>query len=233
MRAIRRLRRVAAVGEHLGDQPRGANTEPLWPPILAVLVILALQLTLAERVTVGPTWLAPALETALLVPLSLAAWRHSLRESTPRRAGNIVLIALINAFNFASLVLLVRSLLRGGHQGGNELLLDAVKLWITNLIGFALWYWELDRGGPWRRRLNIPRQPDFLFPQMSTPTLGQEGWRPDFADYLFVAFTNAAAFSPTDTLPLTGRVKMLMMLQAFASLLTVAIVASRAVNILK
>ncbi|WP_211238303.1 hypothetical protein [Deinococcus pimensis] len=215
--------------------PLGGRTdpEPLWAPVLGILVILALQLTLADRFTLGPTWLAPLLELALLAPRSVSAWRHTLRETSARHYGNVVLIALINAFNLVSLALLVRSLLRGGTQAGPELLLDAVTLWVTNVIGFALWYWEVDRGGPWRRRLKVPRRPDFLFPQMTLQDPHDVDWRPDFGDYLFVAFTNAAAFSPTDTLPLTGRVKMLMMTQAFISLLTVAIVASRAVNILR
>lgn len=230
---MRPLRRFKAALRRFARHSRRSGAEPLWPPILAIVAIFALQLTLGERRTAGPNWLAPALEFALLVPLSYAALMHQQRESALRRLGSIALIALINLFNFLSLALLVRELLRGSAADGTALLLDAVKLWVTNVMGFALWYWELDRGGPWRRRLRVPRPPDFLFPQMSTPTLGDPEWRPDFADYLFVAFTNAAAFSPTDTLPLTGRIKMLMMLQAFVSLLTVAIVASRAVNILK
>jgi uncharacterized membrane protein len=100
------------------------------------------------------------------------------------------------------------------------------------VIVFALWYWELDRGGPQRRRQPDHPAPDFLFPQQSGPDVGPPGWSPSFIDYLFVAFTNATAFSPTDTLPLTRRVKVLMMVEAFTSLLMVAVLAARAVNIL-
>lgn len=210
---------------------RRGGAEPLWPPVVAVLAILLLQLTLAEQLTVGPNWLVPLLEVGLLVPFSLAALRHRARETAPSRLFNVALIALINLFNLFSLLLLLQALLRGGAADGVTLLENALKLWVTNVIGFALWYWELDRGGPWRRQRRVPRQPDFLFPQMNLA--GAAAWTPDFADYLFVSFTNAAAFSPTDTLPLTGRSKMLMMTQAFISLVTVALVASRAVNILK
>jgi len=97
---------------------------------------------------------------------------------------------------------------------------------------FALWYWELDRGGPDARRRPRHRQPDFLFPQMVTPACAGPRWAPGFVDYLYVSFTNATAFSPTDTMPLTPWAKMLLLLQALASLLTVALVAARAVNIL-
>ena len=115
---------------------------------------------------------------------------------------------------------------------GSALLFDAVKLWLTNVILFALWFWELDRGGPHRRGQASEKHPDLAFVQMTSKELAPINWLPSFWDYLFVSFTNAAAFSPTDTLPLSARAKMLMMVQAFTSLLTVALVAGRAVNIL-
>jgi hypothetical protein len=106
-----------------------------------------------------------------------------------------------------------------------------VPIWLTNVIVFGLWYWDLDRGGPATRLHENHRRPDFLFPQMSTPGSGPN-WTPDFLDYLYTSFTNATAFSPTDTMPLTAWAKLLMMVQSLASLLTVALVVSRAVNIL-
>ena len=113
-----------------------------------------------------------------------------------------------------------------------ELIFAAMQIWMTNVIVFGLWYWELDRGGPSARCRTSHREPDFLFPQMSTPAAAPPDWAPMFVDYLYVAFTNATAFSPTDTLPLTTWAKVLMAVQALASLLTVALVAGRAVNIL-
>jgi hypothetical protein len=106
-----------------------------------------------------------------------------------------------------------------------------VPIWLTNVIVFGLWYWELDRGGVAARLRQNHRRPDFLFPQMSTPG-SAPGWTPDFMDYLYTSFTNATAFSPTDTMPLTAWAKLLMMVQSLASLRTVALVISRAVNIL-
>ena len=215
--------------------------EPRWPATLAVLIILALYWALPDRYTPGPaslTWVVPLIELALVVPLSLAAPRRRPDEPRWQRWAAIALIGVVNLANVASLVLLVQALVHGGGKvhgrslGGPELLLSAVDIWATNVLVFALWYWELDRGGPDDRSRPKHRQPDFLFPQMSTPDCTYPHWAPTFADYLYVSFTNATAFSPTDTMPLTPWAKMLMMVQSMASLLTIALVAARAVNIL-
>jgi len=218
--------------------------ESLWPARLAILVIIALQVVLNEQVTAGPTWLLPALEVALLVPLSVVRTAHVQRNNPPnmRRQGwlpshgvarvcSFGLIALLNFANLDSLLLLIQSLLHGSKATGRLLLINALNIWFTNIIVYALWYWELDRGGPVKRQIGEERAPDLLFPQMNLLT-GSAPWRPAFLDYLFVSFTNATAFSPTDTLPLTQSVKVLMMVQSATSLLTIAIVASRAINIL-
>ena len=212
------------------DTPR----EPRWPASLAVIATLLLSLTLPESLTIGPGWLLPALAVALLVPLSVVAPHRHGEEPDWQRVLNIVLIALINVANVVSLVLLVRYLLQGGKAEGGQLIVESIKIWLTNVIVFGLWYWEIDRGGPGARQRHPTEQsdPDFLFPQMQMKTERAEHWRPAFVDYLYVAFTNATAFSPTDTLPLTPRSKMLMLVQSLASLLTVALVAARAVNIL-
>ena len=225
------LRLLARIYEAFGRTDHGP--EQLWPPIAAVLVILALQLTLAERFSVGPNWFVPALESFLLIPFTVAAFRQNTKETAPVRIFNVLLIAVVVAFNLASLILLIEALLGGKATSGGILLQNALKLWITNVIGFGLWYWEMDRGGPSRRRMQVKRHEDFLFPQMSNPEFAQPGWVPDFWDYLYVSFTNASAFSPTDTMPLTGRAKMLMTTQSFIALLTITLVAARAVNILK
>lgn len=198
---------------------------------MAILLIVGLQLFLDERYSFGPGWLLPGLELALLTTLSL--FTH-LRPEAERvhRASAILLITVINLANLFSLVNLVLLLLHGGKATGETLLLNALNLWFTNMIIFALWYWELDRGGPLRRRTHHERLPDFYFIQMTLPTLSHPNWRPGFVDYLFLSFTNATAFSPTDVLPLTPAAKGLMMVQAGTSLLTVALVAARAVNIL-
>ena len=188
------------------------------------------------------------LEAALLVPLSVAtAWtqseaRKAVEDHEWHRIGErrlmirrtaLVMTGIISLMNCGSLVFLVRALV-GGHAGstGTTLLVDALNIWVTNVIVFALWFWSTDRGGPPTCGLVKRAEADFLFPQMSLNDRDMRGWLPGFVDYLFLAFTNATAFSPTDTMPLTPRAKLLMMAEAMISLLTIALVAARAVNIL-
>ena len=209
-----------------------ARSEPRWPATVAIIVAVALYVTLPEKLTYGPTWLLPVLELGLIIPLSLTAPHRHAAEERWQGIAAVALIALVNAANVASLVLLVHELASGTKIPGTQLLVSAVQIWLTNVIVFGLWYWEMDRGGPDDRAGNTGRPPDFLFPQMVSPSCAPQDWRPSFVDYLFVAFTNATAFSPTDTLPLSAGAKALMAVQAVASLLTIALVAARAVNIL-
>jgi uncharacterized membrane protein len=209
------------------------KSESRIPASIAILVALVLYVTLPRHLTLGPRWIVPVLELALLVPLLIMAPRRKQDEGRGLRVAAIVLIAIINVANVASLVLLVHFLTTPGNKAtGLELLAASASIWFTNIIVFALWYWELDRGGPHERLKPTHRAPDFLFPQMVTPGCAGSGWSPQFIDYLFVSFTNASAFSPTDTMPLTPAAKMLFLVQAVTSLLTVALVAARAVNIL-
>lgn len=148
------------------------------------------------------------------------------------------LTGFVTLINASSLVSLIAALLaHTASKTGQTLLLDAVNIWLTNVIVFGLWYWSIDRGGPASRGVTRSKDCDFLFPQMqmqtqSTSDTRSPAWSPGFVDYLYVAFTNASAFSPTDTMPLSGRAKLLMMVQSSISLLTLALVAARAVNIL-
>ena len=216
-----------------------------WLARGAIAVIAALQMFVVNDFSVGPKWLAPILELLLLLPLSIAtAWtigkartatheHHFIELAKYRhaiRVAAIVLTALVTLSNFAALFELVRALLAGKAGAAPLLLLDAINIWITNVLAFALWFWNIDRGGPALRGLHQTGKQDFLFPQVTSHT--PIGWTPGFVDYLFLAFTNATAFSPTDTLPLTQRAKLLMMAQAAVSLLVVTLVAARAVNIL-
>ena len=219
-----------------------------WLARGAIALIAGLQLLVVNDLSFGPRWLGPALEITLLLPLSAAtAWNQgrAQRAQTPEhwklvvhhhrliRRAAMVLTALITALNTAALVALVRTLLAGKAGSGPTLLIDALNIWGTNVIIFALWFWAIDRGGAVMRGHPEAAAPDFLFPQMTlqasaTPT----PFVPGFVDYLFLSFTNATAFSPTDTLPLSHQAKLLMMAEALISLLTVALVAARAVNIL-
>ncbi|HEY6378783.1 MAG TPA: hypothetical protein VI316_06355 [Candidatus Dormibacteraeota bacterium] len=207
--------------------------EPRWPAALATLAAILLLVTLPDQLIPGPRFLIPGLLTAVLIPLWLAAPTRHHRERRHIRAVGITLIALVNLANLATLVLLVRELLHGGTiSNGRTLVGASIQIYVTNIIVFGLWYWELDRGGPGARTHVRHRNPDFLFPQMTTPRAGPRRWTPTFVDYLYVSVTNATAFSPTDTMPLTPVAKSLMAVQAAASLTTVAVVAARAVNIL-
>jgi uncharacterized membrane protein len=206
--------------------------ESRWPATLAVVAAIVIQYVLPDKLLPGPRYLLPALETVLLIPLVLVNPRRLDHDSRDTRWLSITLIAVVNAANAASLVLLVRYLLHGGKADGRTLIYAAIGVWLTNIIVFALWYWEIDRGGPITRARPNPPPPGFLFAQMTTPGLSSVAWAPTFVDYLYVAFTNATAFSPTDTMPLTRTAKMLMLVQSLASLTTIAIVGARAVNIL-
>ncbi|HEX4218037.1 MAG TPA: hypothetical protein VHZ02_06700 [Acidimicrobiales bacterium] len=210
-----------------------SETEHRWPAIGALAVAIALQVALPDRIIrgLGPRWLVPALEGALLIALIVANPGQITKESKRIRYLSLSLIALINIANVIALAELVNALLNSTKAGGRPLIFASVPIWLTNVIVFGLWYWELDRGGPASRLNARHRRPDFLFPQM-TAYGAAPGWTPDFFDYLYTSFTNSTAFSPTDTMPVTAWAKLLMMLQSLASLLTVALVISRAVNIL-
>jgi hypothetical protein len=205
---------------------------PFWEPQLVVACAIALQLTLSQQVTIGPSWLFPALEGALLVLLVIVSPNPNVRRLPLRRHVAIAMIGLVSAVNIASLVLLCHRLLHGGKENGHALILSGIVLWCTNVLLFGLWYWEVDRGGPVARACNEEDRPDFLFVQMMNPTYAPKDWRPRLVDYLYLSFTNATAFSPTDTMPLTPTAKWLMSGQALASLVTVGLVVARAVNIL-
>jgi uncharacterized membrane protein len=197
-----------------------------------VLVAIALQLTLPERLTVGPTWMLPALEGALVIGLAMATPRELEQEHALRRRSAVVLVALVSAVNIFSLAELTHYLLHTTVVKGQELIVAGMVIWLTNFLIFALWYWEIDRGGPGRRAAGEDGPPDFLFPQMTDDHIEPRDWRPKFIDYLYVSLTNAAAFSPTDTMPLTPMTKSIMGVQSIVSLVTIGLVVSRAVNIL-
>ncbi|GAC1462436.1 MAG: hypothetical protein PVSMB8_16300 [Vulcanimicrobiaceae bacterium] len=210
-----------------------SRNEPRWPASLAIVFVLALNVLLPGKFTLGPSWLFPAIEIALLIPLSIASPRRRPHEHPWEQVVAIALIALANIANVTSLGLLIRELIFFAKETtGKELLYSSVAIWLTNVIVFALWYWEIDRGGPDERLRDDHGAPDFLFPQMVTPTCSPETWSQSFFDYVYLAFTNATAFSPTDTMPLTTLAKALMLVSSLASLATIAIVASRAINIM-
>lgn len=206
-----------------------------WPASLAVIAVLMLQLSFPAEVLAGPRWLLPACGAALLVPLVWSNPWHLTRDEPWLRWLALLLLALLVAVNAFSLARLVFYLSSGSADNGQVLVQAALLIWATNVVAFAVWFWEVDCGGPFARAPEHPRQKeraDLLFPQMATEVPGWHDWRPGFSDYLFVAFTTATAFSPTDTMPLSARFKALMAVEAAISLLTLAVVAARAVNVL-
>jgi len=238
-------RAAAGTRAHLPGADIGES--PLWPTA-SILTAAALYTTLPARFVAGPSagvfgsirWIVPAL-TVLLLAVLLASLPkvglgHAFGISTHRlhlgrHIASLGVISLLSAANAISIYFLVHALINGAHVVAAPLLRAALHLWCVNVLVFGLWFWQLDGGGPLTRRLHPNYTPDFLFPQqmLAEPELR---WQPTFIDYLYVAFTNATAFSPTDAMPLTKWAKVLMMVQSAASLLLAIMVVARAVNIL-
>ncbi len=213
---------------------RVTTREPRVPVTIAILVAIGLMAALPARVANHPRWLVPALAGLLLVGILVANTRVVDWRSRALRVASLVLIALLSIGNAASAVRLVVDLVESrGIKDPTELLLTGAAIWLTNMIVFGLWYWEFDRGGPAARALAIHQYPDFLFPQMATPELAPPDWEPQFVDYLYLSFTNATAFSPTDVMPMSQWTKLTMMAQSAVSLVIVVLVVARAVNILQ
>jgi len=212
---------------------RLSRGEQRWPFALAVAVMIALQLTLPEQYSMGAWWVLPAVEVVVIGAL-VAANPGRLERRTPMlRRLSLGLIAVASLGTAWSVVRLVVDIAGGGDTGSAaELLRSGASIWLINVLTFAVWYWELDRGGALERAAGTDPYPDFLFPQMTAPDMAPKEWRPQFADYLYLAFTNATAFSPTDTLPLSRWAKLTMMLQSAISLVTAALVVAKAVNAL-
>ena len=212
---------------------RATEGEHRLPVAAAVALAITLQLVLPARLVIRPAWLLPSLEGLLMVGLIAANPRRINRTSALLRAASVSLIALISLANAWSSGELIKGIVKGTSGDNASLLLArGASIYVTNIIVFALWYWEWDRGGPVARARGVRPYPDFLFPQMSVAGIAPPEWRPNFLDYLYVSFTNASAFSPTDTMPLSRWAKMLMLLQSAIALLTVAFVVARAINVL-
>ncbi len=212
--------------------PPPPDSEAFWPAQLTVLAAIGIQLLLPERLTAGPSWLVPSLEGVLLVGLIVVTPNVVEDERTRRRRIALGLTAFVSAANIFSLGALTHFLLHHNVSDGRRLIVAGVLIWVTNLLIFALWFWEMDRGGPGKRAMGHDGPPDFLFPQMSDDRIEPRDWRPKFIDYLYVSLTNNTAFSPTDTMPLTPMAKCVMGVQSVVSLLTIGLIVSRAVNIL-
>lgn len=211
--------------------PPPARGEPHWPPQLAIALAIALQLLLPNRLAPGPRWLLPVLEALVLLSLVVASPQRVTGIHPLRRRLALGVTALASVANAISLALLSHLLLHHRVTHGYELIGAGSLIWLTNVLIFSLWYWEIDRGGPGTRAAGRDGLPDLLFPQMGADRYAPL-WRPVFGDYLYLSLTNAAAFSPTDAMPLTLTIKAIMGVQSIISLVTVGLIVSRAVNIL-
>jgi hypothetical protein len=210
---------------------RGENRLPVT---LAVAAAVVLQSTIGDKYGLRPTWLVPVLELALLVVLTIINPIRLTRATRLGRYASFAVVIAITIDNAVSAGLLDHDILIAKASGDAiGLLSSGAAIYLTNIIAFGVWYWELDRGGPIARSTASTPYPDFLFPQMSSPELAPPHWHPQFLDYLYVSFTNVMAFSPTDTMPMSRWAKMLMAVQSAVALSTVALVIARAVNVLK
>ncbi|WP_234544259.1 DUF1345 domain-containing protein [Streptomyces shenzhenensis] len=213
---------------------RATRGEPRWAVTAVILVAIALQLILPHRLAPQPYWALPVLEVVLLAGLIAGNPRRVEPRTRWLRVLGLILMGAISLANGWAAVRLVAGLVNGSEgMDAGPLLLTGGGIWLTNVIVFALWYWEWDRGGPMARALGQHQFADFLFVQMQSPETAPSDWEPGFLDYLYLSFTNSTAFSPTDVMPLSRWAKMLMMLQSSVSLVTVVLVVARAVNILR
>jgi hypothetical protein len=210
--------------------------DPLWPAQLAVAIAIGLHLALSDKVVVGPKWLIPAVEGLLLLTLVVIAPPRASRVGWRHQRGLLwSILGIVTLTYLTSLGLLVHYLITTSSDlHGTPLIGSGVVLWVTNVLLFSVVYWDLDRGGPLNRYEKERPWPDFQFPQMENPQLTPLGrdWQPTFLDYLYTSLTNATAFSPTDTMPLTQTAKLLMGVQGTAAIVTLGLVVARAVNIL-
>jgi uncharacterized membrane protein len=240
------VRRAFAPAGDLGESP--------LLPAAALVASAALYADMPSRFVVGPgggafgvvRWVVPALTVFVLATfvairpqgrlVRAFGWGERALHLTRRRLA-LVSIGFVSAANSVSIILLIHLLVNGklvhDKAAAAELLRAAVHMWVVNVLLFGLWFWQLDGGGPINRQTCAPHERDFLFPQHTEPATALSGWKPEFLDYLYVSFTNAAAFSPTDTMPLSRWAKMLMLVQSAISLSLAVMVVARAVNILR
>jgi hypothetical protein len=236
------LRKLRGVEQGLGrDVERAVPAwlretpgESRWAVSFTIVVAMALQALLPDRFAVQPRWVLLGLQVVLLAGVVVANPIRIERPSTLGRTASLGLTLLFSVANAWSAGRLVVALVNGtAGDKAAPLLGSGAAIWLTNVAVFALWYWEFDRGGPVTRARGTRPYPDFLFSQMTVPELVPPEWEPTFTDYFYLSFTNATAFSPTDVMPLTRWAKLTMMAQSAVSLVAVALVVARAVNVLK
>lgn len=210
---------------------RPIGHKELWHAQLVLLLAVILQFTIPHELRIGNRYIVAILELILIGGIGVTAPKRHISFQGFNRNIAVLLIGLVSLANITSLVLVISGLLNGSDVPGKSLVGAAFAIFITNIIAFGLWYWELDSPGLTGVKKH-DASPSFQFPNMQDEITRIEKWEPTFFDYLYVSITNASAFSPTDTMPLTHFAKAIMGSQALISLLTVVLVTARAVNIL-
>jgi hypothetical protein len=219
------------MAEDRGDTVVG---ERRWPMVVAVLFLMVLPYAMPGTVELNPRWVLPVVEGLLLIVIIAADPGRIDRRSDVLRGLSIGLVGVLLVTVGWATVRLIVDLVTGAASvsTAGPLLQAGAVVWLGNAIVFAILYWELDSGGPAQRAFRAPTYPDFAFPEQSSPHLAPPGWRAIFVDYLYLGFTNALAFSPTDVMPLAHWAKLTMAVQSMVSLLILGLVIARAVNIL-
>jgi len=213
----------------------GIGTEKPWPLLGALAVTIAVPLLLPARFSLGPNWLVPAIDAVLLVAIAVADRARDDRRPAMVRALSLALMVVLVAEAAGVTARLIIDLVEGGPETNNPTALLSIGfgVWLYTILSFSFLYWVLDGGGPDARLWAPPEYPNLAFPEQLNPVVAPPGWRPQFFDYLYLGFTNATAFSPTDVMPLARWAKAAMTLQAVTSLVILGLVIARAVNILK
>jgi uncharacterized membrane protein len=214
--------------------PAGVITaERRWPMAVAVLGAIVLQVISPHQGRLKYWWLLPVLELGALVAVIVRDPRRIDRRTRQARRATIGLIVLLTIGTIGGLLVLIIDILDEAYAVAPAALLGrGAALWATNVVVFSLWYWELDRGGAAERAAGSKIPPSFGFPEQAMPELAPEGWIPRYPDYLYLSFTNATAFSPTDTLPVRTWAKMAMLGESVISLIAAILVIARAINVL-
>jgi uncharacterized membrane protein len=216
------------------EPSRPIRIEPRWPVVLTVLVLLMVLTILQSRIRLAPSWSPYAIAIMLVLPM-IGVWLSGGHSGWLRveRTTMLIFAMIAEAVTLITLLYLIIEMRdRRAGISDRQLLASSLSGWFTNVIVFSMLYWHIDCGGPEAQANDADRKPDWFFPQTGAPEVAPPDWRPTYVDYLFLSFTAATAFSPTDVLPLTPRAKILMMLESAVSLSTLVVVASRAINLL-
>jgi hypothetical protein len=217
---------MAKVGDRSG-------TEHRWPVVAYVVVVIVIWLVLPDELQFVPRWVVPVMALVILLPLIVFNPKRLDTQTTWSRWIGVLFAAGLVLVNQLHIGLLIVELVNDDADGPNVLIV-ALAVWITNVIAFAILFWELDDGGPVARRVlgtDDAAPQDFLFPQQGLERIAP-GWKPVFFDYVSFSLSTMMAFSPTDVMPLTTRAKALMSYEALTGFVLLALVISRAVNIL-